>query len=72
MKAPDADRRRTADPSCRCNADSLAVASGNLDALKTLVEQGADLAATNAAGLTPLALAEQKNDREAIAYLQRF
>jgi uncharacterized protein len=50
----------------------LAVAAGNLDALKALVAQGADLTAANGAGLTPIALARQKNDKEAIAYLQRF
>ena len=40
--------------------------------MKALVAQGADLAATNAEGVTPLALAEQKGHREAAAFLQRF
>src|SRR5437867_2410656 len=49
----------------------LAAANNNLDALKTLVAQGADVGAANREGLTAVQLAEQKGHREAAAFLRR-
>ena len=49
----------------------LAAAANNLDAIKALVAQGADVRASNHEGATPLALAEQKGHREAAAFLKR-
>jgi ankyrin repeat protein len=50
----------------------LAAANSNLDAMKTLVAQGADPLATNKEGLTAMAVAEQKGHREAAAILRRY
>src|SRR5437879_790902 len=49
----------------------LAAANNKLDALKTLVAQGADVGAANREGLTAVQLADQKGHREAAAFLKR-
>jgi ankyrin repeat protein len=49
----------------------LAAANNNLDAIKTLIAQGADVNAANGEGKTPLSLAQEKNYREAAAFLRR-
>ena len=49
----------------------LAAANNNLDALKALIAQGADVAAANNEGKTALSLAQEKNHREAAAVLRR-
>ena len=49
----------------------LAAANNNLDAIRALVAQGADVTASNSEGKTPLSLAEEKNHREAAAFLRR-
>jgi ankyrin repeat protein len=49
----------------------LAAATNNLDAIKALIAQDADVGASNHEGATPLALAEQKGHREAAAFLRR-
>ena len=50
----------------------LAAANNNLDAIKALVAQGADVAAGNGEGLTPLTIAQEKSHREAAALLRRY
>src|SRR6202023_2130581 len=47
----------------------LARANNNMDAIKALIAQGADVSAGNGEGLTPLSLAQEKNHREAAALL---
>jgi ankyrin repeat protein len=49
----------------------LAAASDNLDAMKALVAQGGDVHVQNGDGRTPLSLAQEKNHREAAAFLRR-
>src|SRR5438132_338259 len=49
----------------------LAAANNNLDSMRTLVAQGADVTATNKDRLTAIQLAEQKNHKEAAALLKR-
>jgi ankyrin repeat protein len=49
----------------------LAAANNNLDAIKTLIAQGADVLAGNGEGRTPLSLAQEKNHRETAAFLRR-
>ena len=50
----------------------LAAANANLDAIKALVAQGADVTAGNGEGLTALTLAQEKNHREAASLLRRY
>jgi ankyrin repeat protein len=49
----------------------LAAANDNLDAIKALVAQGADVHGQNTDGRTALSLAQEKNHREAAAFLRR-
>jgi len=49
----------------------LAAANDNLDALKALVAQGADVHTQNNDGRTALSLAQEKNHRQAAAFLRR-
>jgi ankyrin repeat protein len=49
----------------------MAAHNNNVDAIKTLVAQGADVTAQNGSGSTPLSLAQEKNHREAAALLRR-
>jgi len=49
----------------------LAAANDNLDAIKALVAQGADVHVQNGDGRTALTLAQEKNYREAAAFLRR-
>jgi ankyrin repeat protein len=49
----------------------IAAANNNLDAMKTLIDQGADVGATNNDGKTALTLVQEKNQREASALLRR-
>ena len=49
----------------------LAAASNNLDAIKSLIAQGADVSAANGEGKSALSLAQEKNHREAAALLRR-
>ena len=49
----------------------LAASHNNLDAMKALIAQGAEVNAANAQGQTPLSLAQEKNLREAAALLRR-
>jgi ankyrin repeat protein len=50
----------------------LAAANANLDSIKALVAQGAEVSAANNEGKTPLAVATEKSHREAAALLRRF
>jgi ankyrin repeat protein len=43
-----------------------------MDAIKTLIAQGADVQAANGEAKTALSLATEKNHREAAALLRRF
>lgn len=49
----------------------LAAANDNLDAIKALIAQGADVHTQNTDGRTALSLAQEKNHREAAAFLRR-
>jgi ankyrin repeat protein len=49
----------------------LAAANSNLESMKLLIAQGADVNAPNGEGVTPYALAQQKNQREAAELLRR-
>ena len=49
----------------------LAAANNNMDAIKSLIAQGADVHAPNGEAKTPLSLATEKNYREAAALLRR-
>jgi ankyrin repeat protein len=49
----------------------IAAANNNLDAMKALIAEGADVHASNSQGQTPLALVQEKNLREAAALLRR-
>jgi len=50
---------------------ALPISNNNLDALKSLIAQGADVSAANNDGQTPLSLAQEKNHREVAAFLRR-
>ena len=49
----------------------LAAANNNLDSMKQLIAQGAEVGAPNGEGRTALSLAQEKNHREAAALLRR-
>src|SRR6266545_4993919 len=49
----------------------IAAANDNLDSMKSLIAQGAEVTAANKEGKTPLSVAQEKNHREAAAFLRR-
>jgi ankyrin repeat protein len=49
----------------------MAAHNNNVDAMKALIAQGADVHAANGEGQTALSLAQEKNHREAAALLRR-
>ena len=49
----------------------IAAANNNLDAMASLVAQGAEVTASNREGQTALTLAQEKNHREAAVFLRR-
>jgi uncharacterized protein len=50
----------------------IAAANNNIETMKTLIAQGADVNAPNGEGKTAISLAQEKNQREATTLLRRY